>query len=373
MTLVLTRDQEDLRAVVRKILQTRSPMSKVREVLDGEPGHDVDLWRRLARELGLTGLVIPEKYGGSGAGHVERSIALEEMGRTLAPTPFLSSAVLATDTLLTLDDESAREELLPGIAAGDVRATLAIAETSARWPTVPQTTTAHHDATRGWLLNGDKTLVVDGATADPILVYAATDTGPAFFLVSGALERTPLTTLDPTRRLARLGFSDTPARKLASHDPVAASARIADLAAVALAAEQAGGLAQAMELAVDYAKIRVQFGRFIGSYQAVKHALVESYVDSELVTSVVRHAAWVADHSPTDLPEAAALAAAVTSPAFFRVAARTIQLHGGIGFTWEHDAHLYYKRAKSSELLFGDPHDRRARLADLLGISRPQK
>jgi len=137
---------------------------------------------------------------------------------------------------------------------------------------------------------------------------------------------------------------------------------------VALAAEQAGGLAQAMELAIDYAKIRVQFGRLIDSYQAVKHALVESYVDSELVASVVRHAAWVADHNPAELPEAAALATAVTSPAFFRVAARTIQLHGGIGFTWEHDAHLYYKRAKSSELLFGDPHDQRTRLADLLGI-----
>ncbi len=368
MELVLTQDQEDLRAVVRKILRTQSPMSKVREVVDGKYDYDPELWRRLAGELGVAGLVIPQTYGGSGAGHVERSVVLEEMGRALAPTPFLSSAVLATDTLLALDDEDARAELLPGIASGDIRATLAIAEAEARWPTIPVTTVARQDAARGWLLNGAKTLVVDGATADPILVYATTDTGPAFFLVSGGLERIPLTTLDPTRRLARLAFSDTPARKLACLDPVAASARIADLAAVALAAEQTGGLAQAMELAVDYAKIRVQFGRLIGSYQAVKHGLVDSYVDWELTVSVVRHAAWVADHSPDDLPEAAALAAAVTSPAFFRVAARTIQLHGGIGYTWEHDAHLYYKRAKSSELLFGDPHDRRTRLADLLGI-----
>jgi alkylation response protein AidB-like acyl-CoA dehydrogenase len=302
---------------------------------------------------------------------VERAVVLEEMGRALAPTPFLSSAVLATDTLLALDDEPAREELLPGIVRGDVCVTLAIAEPDACWPTLPAATTARKDAARGWLLNGDKTLVVDGMTADPILVYGAADDAPGFFLVSAdatGLDRAALVTLDPTRRLARLAFSDTPARKLESNDPIAASSRVADLAAVALAAEQAGGLVQAMELAVDYAKIRVQFGRFIGSYQAVKHALVDSYLDSELTTSVVRYAAWVADHSSADLPEAAALAAAVTSPAFFRVAARTIQLHGGIGFTWEHDAHLYYKRAKSSELLFGDPHDRRARLADLLGI-----
>jgi acyl-CoA dehydrogenase len=364
----LTVEQEDLRAVVRKILQTQSPMSKVREVVDGKHDYDPELWLRLAGELGVTGLVIPETYGGSGAGHVERSIVLEEMGRALAPIPFLSSAVLATDTLLALDDEDARAELLPGIARGDLRATLAIAEGDTRWPMVPVATTAHKDVARGWLLNGNKTLVVDGAAADTILVYATTDDGPGFFLVSGGLDRTPLATLDPTRRLARLVFSDTPARRLESSDPVAASSRIGDLAAVALAAEQLGGLAQSMELAVGYAKIRVQFGRFIGSYQAVKHALVESYVDFELAVSVVRYAAWAADHSPTDLPEAAALAAAVTSPSYFRVAARTIQLHGGIGYTWEHDAHLYYKRAKSSELLFGDPQERRARLADLLGI-----
>jgi acyl-CoA dehydrogenase len=369
--LVLTQEQEDLRAVVRKMLHTQSPMAKVREVVDGKHDYDPELWHRLAAELGLAGLVIPETYGGSGAGQVERSVALEEMGRALAPTPFLSSAVLATDTLLALDDEDARQELLPGIARGDIRATLAIAEADARWPTVPAATTARRDGAGGWLLNGAKTLVVDGATADPILVYGGTEDGPGFFLVSGnatGLDRAPLVTLDPTRRLARLAFSDTPARKLECGDPVAASFRIADRAAVALAAEQAGGLAQAMELAVDYAKIRVQFGRFIGSYQAVKHGLVDSYIDWELTVSVVRHAAWVADHSPADLPEAAALAAAVASPAFFRVAARTIQFHGGIGFTWEHDAHLYYKRAKSSELLFGDPCDRRTLLADLLGL-----
>jgi alkylation response protein AidB-like acyl-CoA dehydrogenase len=369
--LVLTQEQDDLRTVLRKILRTHSPLSRVREVVDGKHDYDPELWRLLTGELGLSGLVIPERYGGAGAGHIERSVVLEELGRGLTPAPFLSSAVLATDTLLALDDEDARQEFLPGIARGELRATLAMAETDTPWPMLPTATTARKDAARGWLLTGAKTLVVDGLTAEQILVFGATEDGPGFFVVAAGatgLVRVPLTTLDPTRRLARLAFSGTPARKLESSDPIAAASQIADLAAVALAAEQSGGLAQALELAADYAKIRVQFGRFIGSYQAVKHALVDSYLDSELTISVVRAAAWAADHSPAELPEAAALAAAVTSPAFFRVAARTIQVHGGIGFTWEHDAHLYYKRAKSSELLFGDPHDRRSRLADLLSI-----
>jgi alkylation response protein AidB-like acyl-CoA dehydrogenase len=370
MQLVLTQEQEDLRASVRKFFQAQSPMSKVREVVDGRSGYDHDLWRRMAQQLGLTGLVVPEGYGGSGVGHVERSVVLEEMGRALVPSPFLSSAVLAVDTLLALDDEPVREELLPGIAAGEVLATVAVTETDTRWQS-PNTATTACLSGQGWVLNGQKSLVVDGAGADLIIVYAGTGQGQGFFLVradAGGLARTPLVTLDPTRRLARLVFSDTPARRLECRDPRSAKSRIADLASVALAAEQVGGLARAMELAVDYAKVRVQFGRLIGSYQAVKHGCVDSYIDCELTTSMLRRAAWAADHSPDELPEAAALVRALVSPAFFRVAARTIQLHGGIGFTWEHDAHLYYKRAKASELIFGDLHDQRALLADRIGI-----
>jgi len=369
MRLVLDQEQEDLRALVREFLADQAPMTKVREVVDGKSGYDRELWRRMARDLGLTGLVIPEAYGGSGAGHVERSIVAEELGRALVPTPFLSSAVLMVDALLALDDVQAREELLPAVTVGDVVGTVAVSESCPSWHG-ETTTSARPDGDR-WVLNGEKNLVIDGDIADVVLVYAITALGPGFFLVRGdadGLTRDPLVTLDATRPLARLSFSDTPARKLDSRDAAAAKSRIADLAAVALAAEQAGGLGRAMELAVDYAKVRVQFGRLIGSYQAVKHGCVDSYVDCELCTSVVRYAAWVADHRVDELPEAASLARAVVSPAYFGVAARTILLHGGIGYTWEYDAHLYYKRAKTSELLFGDPHEQRALLADRLGI-----
>jgi acyl-CoA dehydrogenase len=362
MELVLTQEQEDLRASVRKFFHDQVPMSAVRAVVDGAD-YDAELWKRISGELGLTGLAVPESYGGAGAGHVERSIVLEEMGRVLVPSAFYSSAVLAVDALLTLDDEQARTDVLPGLASGEVVGTVAVAEGTARWDSGATNTKATHTGD-GWVLNGQKNLVVDGATAGVIIVYA--DEG--FFLVDGqasGLTRTPLAVLDPTRRLARLEFSQVPARKLECADPGAALARMADLAAVALAAEQLGGLARSMEMAVDYAKVRVQFGRLIGSYQAVKHGCVDSYVDWELTSSVLRYAAWVADNDLDELPTAAALVRSSVSPAYFRVAARTIQVHGGIGYTWEHDAHFYYKRAKSSQLLLGDPADQ---LAERLGI-----
>ncbi|WP_163508467.1 acyl-CoA dehydrogenase family protein [Fodinicola acaciae] len=364
MDLLLSQEQEDLRASVRKFFQDQVPMSRVRAVVDGAD-YDGDLWKRMTGELGLAGLAVPESYGGAGAGHVERSIVLEEMGRALLPSSFFSSAVLAADTLLALDDEDARAGLLPRIASGDLLATVAVAEKTARWDSTVDTKAT--ESGDGWVLDGRKNLVIDGQTAAAIIVYA--DSG--FFLVDGdasGLTRTPLVSLDPTRRIARLDFAATPAKKLASADPAAVLAKIADLAAVALAAEQVGGLARTMEMTVDYAKIRVQFGRLIGSYQAVKHGCVDSYVDWELTSSVLRYAAWVADNQPDELPTAAALVRASVSPAYFQVAARTIQLHGGIGYTWEHDAHLYYKRAKSAEQLFGTVLDQRETLADRLGI-----
>ncbi|GAA1720968.1 acyl-CoA dehydrogenase family protein [Fodinicola feengrottensis] len=362
MELVLTQEQEDLRATVRKFFQDQVPMSAVRAVVDGAD-YDAGLWKRMSSELGLTGLVVPESYGGAGAGHVERSVVLEEMGRFLVPSAFFSSAVLAVDALLTLDDEQARADLLPRLASGEITGTVAVAEDSVYWhPGTTNTEAASTDT--GWVLNGQKNLVVDGATAGVIIVYA--DEG--FFLVDGqaaGLTRTPLAVLDPTRRLARLEFSQVSARKLECADAAAALRAMADLAAVALAAEQVGGLARSMEMSVDYAKVRVQFGRLIGSYQAVKHGCVDSYVDWELTSSVLRYATWVADNNLDELRTAAALVRSSVSPAYFRVAARTIQLHGGIGYTWEHDAHFYYKRAKSSELLFGDPAEQ---LAERLGI-----
>jgi acyl-CoA dehydrogenase len=368
--LVLDSEQRELRSAVRKFLLDQSPPEKVRAAMASEPGYDRELWRRLAGELGLIGLVVPEEHGGSGAGQVERAIVLEELGRALVPGPFLASAVLAVDALLACDDEAARAELLPALAAGERIGTLAVAEGSGGWdPSGGATTATERDG--GWRLDGEKTLVLSGDVADLVLVYAATPAGPGWFAVDGVasgLERTTLTSLDPTRRLARLRFADTPARPLASADPAAALGLVADLAAVALAAEQVGGLERAMELTVDYAKVRVQFGRPIGSYQAVKHGCADMYSAWEHSLSVVRYAAWTAEHDRAELPVAAELAQTYLGPAYFEVATDMVQFHGGIGYTWEHDAHLYYKRAKSSELLLGSPGRHRARLADRLGV-----
>ncbi|MET0238053.1 MAG: acyl-CoA dehydrogenase family protein [Kibdelosporangium sp.] len=331
MQLVLNQEQEDLRASVRKFFQAQAPMTKVRAVVDGGHDFDRDLWRRMAGDLGLTGLAIPEEFGGVGAGQVERSIILEEMGRALIPSPYLSCAVFAADLLLASDDAEAKGEFLPAIAAGEVLAVSGRADVSVS----------------SGKLDGRMGPVLDGATADIALVH--TDEG--IYLVDlKDVSKTPLVSYDPTRRFAHLTFAATPARLLAG-DHVAAASHAADIASVALASESAGVLARAMEMAVDYAKVRVQFGRVIGSYQAVKHSCVNSYVDYELAYSVVRHAAWAAEHALDELPLAAAHARALVLPAAFRVAARTIEAHGGIGYTWEHDAHLYYKRAKTNELL----------------------
>ena len=369
MELVLTAEQEDLRATVRKFLRAESPSSKVRAVVDGEADFDRALWRRLSGELGLVALTIPEKYDGVGAGQVERAVVLEEMGRALLPAPYLST-VLAADTLLALDDESARAQLLPAIAAGESLATVAIAEDASRWSATDTRTIATPDPD-GWRLTGTKNLVLDGLSADLLIVLANSPEGPAFFCVTAdatGLTRTPLVGLDPTRRFARVEFNETPGVHLAAADPVAVLERVTDLATLALVAESVGVLGETVTMAVDYAKVRVQFGRYIGSYQSVKNLCVDSYVDYELAYSVLRGAAWAADHDPAEFPLAVAHARVSVLPAAFQAAVRNVQVHGGIGYTWEHDAHLYYKRAKSNELLLGNGVSARLALADRLGI-----
>ncbi|MFC4945232.1 acyl-CoA dehydrogenase family protein [Pseudonocardia sp. GCM10023141] len=371
MQLVLDADQQELRSTVRKFLLDRSGSAQVRAAMVSEAGYDRDLWRRLAGELGLAGLVVPEAYDGAGAGHVERSIVLEELGRALTPAPFLASAVLAVDTLLALDDEPARAEYLPRLASGELLGAVAIAEGPGPWHPAALTATTATRSGEGWVLDGRKTFTLGGDVADIVIVLATTPDGPGWFLLDATADgvtRRTLRTLDPTRRLARFDFAAAPARALASDDPVAALALVADLFAVALAAEQVGGLLRATEITVDYAKVRVQFGRTIGSYQAVKHACADMYSAGEQATSVLRYAAWTADAARDELPLAAALATAYIAPAAFDVAGKAVQLHGGIGYTWEHDAHLYFKRAKSSELLLGSNEQHRAELADRLQI-----
>lgn len=351
MKLVLDAEQEDLRATVRRLLADRSGPAAVRQIMAGDRGDDPALWTSLA-ELGVLGLVVPEELGGAGAGHVERAVVLEELGRALTPSPFLASAVLATDALLALDDGDLRTELLGSLAAGEKIGTVAL----------DGVTATERDG--GWQLDGTASPVLSGAVADVVLVH----TGAGWFAADAGFTATPLTSLDPTRRLAKVSFDGTPARPLASSDAAAAKQLVLDLAAVALAAEQVGGMGRALELTVEYAKVRVQFGRQIGSYQGVKHGLANIYSDWEHALSIVRWAAWVADSDRAELPVAAALAQSYLGPAYFAAANGMVQYHGGIGYTWEHDAHLYYKRAKSSQLLLGSTSEHRARLADRIGV-----
>ena len=297
---------------------------------------------------------------------------MEEMGRALLCAPFLSSAVLATTTLLRSDDEEARERLLPGLVSGELVATLALTEDSARWDAPGVRLTARESA-GSWLLRGHKTFVLDGASADVVLTVARTDEdGIGVFRVDGdapGLTREPLPTMDPTRRQARLAYDDVPAIRLRTHgggwDLVS---EVLERAAVALAAEQVGVASRALETAVEYAKVRHQFGRPIGSFQAVKHLLADVLLEVESARAAAHYALLAAENDDPGLPAVASLAKAFCSDACLQATEQNIQVHGGIGFTWEHPAHLYLKRAKTSQLLFGDPAYHRELLAQRIGM-----
>ncbi|WP_406497162.1 acyl-CoA/acyl-ACP dehydrogenase [Streptomyces sp. NBC_01604] len=375
MTLTFTEEQEELRASLRRFLTDKSPSEAVRHWMESEEGHDPAVWRQMAEQLGLQGLALPEKYGGAGGGAVELGIVLEEMGRALLPSPFFATVALAGQALTVSDDDAAKARWLPGIADGSLTATVAVAEESGSWRLEDVATAATVTADGDWTVLGTKMFVVDGHTADLLLVVARTDTGPGLFAVdatSPGVTRTRLDTLDPTRRLGRVDLDGAPAVRVGPDDgPGAATAFLCtalDLAVVALAAEQVGGAQACLDAAVAYAKVRVQFGRPIGSFQAVKHKCADMLLAVEAARSATRHAASVAAEDRAELSVAAALAGAYCSEAYTHAAKENIQIHGGIGYTWEHDAHLYLKRAKSSEQLFGAPEAHRARLADLVGI-----
>jgi 3-oxochol-4-en-24-oyl-CoA dehydrogenase len=360
-------DAEALRAAVRDFLAARSAEPAIRRLMETAAGYDPAVWAQAAG-LGLPGLLIPERYGGGGATAVELGVVLEEMGAVLYCGPFLATAALATTALLEMADEQAAAAYLPGIAAGTTIATLAWAG-----PDLAGSALSAERGPGGWTVCGTAGVVLDGAAADLVLAAARTDAGPGLFAVTGpdpTLVRTPLTTLDQTRKLARLRFEHTPAALIGAAGSAAAPlGRTADLAALYLAAEQLGGAARVLSDAVGYARTRVQFGRAIGSFQAVKHRCADLLIEVESARSVVYHGLWTAAHDPGGVPAAASLARSVASDAYQRAAAGNIQIHGGIGFTWEHPAHLYLKRAKSSQLLLGSPARHRARLAEQVGLT----
>ncbi|WP_055612027.1 acyl-CoA dehydrogenase family protein [Streptomyces phaeochromogenes] len=372
MDLTFSEEQDELRKVVRSFLARHATEADVRRLAADPSGYDPAVWRRMATEIGLQGLAVPEKYGGSGFGHVDLGVVFEETGRALLCAPYFATVALAAETLLRCDDERARTDLLPGIASGETVATLALTEENGRWDEVGVHLTAHEEA-GGWRLTGVKTYVFDGHLADLLLVAARTPSGVSLFAVEAeapGLARTPLPTLDQTRKQARVEFTNTPARLLGPEGAAwPALERTLATASVLLAAEQVGGAAAALDAAVEYAKIREQYGRPIGSFQGIKHKCADMLVEIESARSAAYGGLWALDAGDeAEIAISAALAQAFCSEAFTKVAGDNIQVHGGIGFTWEHPAHLYLKRAKSSEVLLGTPSYHRELLAARLGI-----
>jgi alkylation response protein AidB-like acyl-CoA dehydrogenase len=369
--LAFSDEQEQLRDSVRRFLADKSPITEVRRLMETPDGYAREVWAQMADQLGLLGLTIPEQYGGTGSGPAELTVVLEEMGAALLCSPYFSTVVLAANAIMLAGDDEARKELLPSIASGSVIGALAIAEDDGRWDLAGVRLQARQTAD-GYVLSGHKNYVLDGHLADLIVVVARTGDGIGFFTVAGGaagLQRIPLPTLDMTRTQARLEFDETPARMIG--DPriaEAALARTLDLAAIALAAEMVGGAQRCLDMSVSYAKTRQQFDRPIGSFQAIKHKCADMLLDIETARTAAYYAAWAAAGDSDELAAVASLAKAHCSEAFFHAAAENIQIHGGIGFTWEHDAHLYFKRAASAQILFGDPAYHREQLVQRIGI-----
>jgi alkylation response protein AidB-like acyl-CoA dehydrogenase len=371
MNFAFSEEQEELRKTMRQFLDAKSPETEVRRLMETESGYDPAVWNQMGAELGLQGLIIPEEFGGSGYGYVELGVVLEEMGRALLCAPFFSTVALAANTLMQSGDDAAKKAHLPGIADGSTIATVAFTEPSGKWDeagiTLPATKSGD-----GWTLTGTKSFVLDGHIASLIIVAARTAAGVSLFTVAAdapGLTRTALSTMDQTRKQAKLEFANTPATLLGvDGQGWSVLSTVLDLAAVALSAEQVGGAQKVLDMAVEYAKVRVQFGRPIGSFQAIKHKCADMLLEVESAKSASYYAMWCASELNDELPSVASLAKAYCSEAYFHATAENIQIHGGIGFTWEHPAHLYFKRAKSSELLFGDPTYHRELLAQRIGI-----
>jgi alkylation response protein AidB-like acyl-CoA dehydrogenase len=363
MQFSFTSEQEEFRSVLRRFLDEKSPPSTVRRLMETESGWDRAGWRELNQLLGLTAVHIPEAYGGQGFGPVELCIVLEEMGRALLCAPYFASTVLAATAIMHAATDAQKRELLPPIAAGDTIATLAFTEPNGRWDAggIEATATA---AGGGFRLDGVKSFVLDGHTTDQIVVVARRpgstgDDGLSFFRVAGdaqGLERRALKVMDPTRKQAQLTFRSVEAELLGEEGAGAAPfARTMMLAAVCLANEMVGGAERLRQSALDYANLRVQFGRSIASFQSMKHKQADMLVDVELAKSAAYTAASAAAEDDADLPALASLAKACASDAYMQTAIHTTQIHGGIGFTWDNDTHLWFKRAKSSEVFLGDP------------------
>jgi alkylation response protein AidB-like acyl-CoA dehydrogenase len=368
----VTEEQQLLRATVRDLLDTKATSARVRGVMLDHGGVDEALWAELAG-LGLLGLCVPESHGGAGATFGEVAIVAEELGRRLAPVPLLSSAVLATTAIVHGGTEQQQADVLPALASGQLRGSLAHLDEHGRITSDPGVRATRDGA--AWLLEGTAGYVIDGGSADLIVAAAMTDDGLALFVVdtgAAGLARQDVEVLDLTRPMATLTFAgvrvdDT--ERLVGGDPVLALHEALTAGVTAIVCEQVGGAAMVLETTTAYARDRVQFGRSIGSFQAVKHRLAEMLVQLESARSAAAHASRVVARG--ELEEraiAVPLAAAYCAEVYEQLAGDSIQLHGGIAFTWEHDAHLYYKRAKATKQLLGSPAHHRDLLGRALGV-----
>jgi alkylation response protein AidB-like acyl-CoA dehydrogenase len=363
----LSDEQALLRDTARKLLARESPRARVRAAIETEAGFDRALWEGMA-ELGWVGMLVPEELGGAGLDFTALEPMLEELGRALVPSPFFAH-LLGTLALMRTAGLESRQRWLPEVARGERILTLAVTETAGREH--PDLLALRAESSGGaWRLRGHKLFVPDAQSAHAIVVLARDANGLAWFLVergAAGLAISPLDALDRTRRLAEVRFEDTPAERLdAAHDAWSAWEWIRDRALVALAADALGGAEAALEATVAYVKTRVQFGAPIGANQVIKHRCAELLIDVEATRSLVHHAAWAVAHERADAPLAAAMAKARACATYRRVSADSIQLHGSIGFTWEADCHLYFRRARSLEITFGDAAEQRERVAALL-------
>jgi len=372
-------EQEQIRATARKFFENECTSAIVRARMEEPAGVTDEFWAKLA-EQGWLGLVYPEEYGGAGLGFVDLTVLMEEMGRVVMPGPFFSTVLLGGLAILEAGSAEQRKEWLTKIAAGEAKVALAWTEPNARWDAAGVTATAKA-ADGGFVLSGTKLFVLDAHLADAVVVVARTtegkqpEQGVSLFLVprrTAGLEVKSLPTMDQTRKLCEVTLRDVRvpgSAVLGARDGGwAPLARVVERATVAMCAEMCGGAQKVLDMTVEYAKIRVAFGRPIGSYQGVKHRAADMLVDVENAKSLTYYAAWAVDENVPEAALAASMAKAYCSDAYRKTAGAGIQLHGGIGFTWEHDLHLYFKRAKSSEFTFGDATYHRERVAQLINL-----
>jgi len=367
----VTDEQAALVDSLRTLLARRADGTGVRRAMASPQGYDPELWQILCEEIGAAALAIPEDFGGVGFTAFETHLVLEELGYSLAPSPYLGSVAIAAQAILAAGDEDAAGRLLPGVADGSRLAALAWADARGRW--APEQVDVVATPGEPWRLSGTTPLVLEGTRAEVLVAIARTPDGPGLFelLDSAEVARVATPAVDPTLRIATLRFEEAAARPLG--DGRLGDERLDDIldrALTAITAVQVGAAARGLDMTVEYAKQRMQFGRLIGSFQALKHRMADMHVALEAARTASRAAAWAVANGAEERSRLAALAKARCSDALSAIAGETIQLHGGIAITWEHDAHLVFKRAHATAQLFGTADEQRRRVERSLGLVR---